>query len=771
MLNKIKRALCVLSAAAVIASVSAGCQSKNTNTGTGTSSVADEQTMAKELSYKVENVSVPENYTVSKICMHGGMYYASCDDGNKRILICFDDTGAVKWETVVREDEEGGNTSSLGVPCIDDAGNITAVISTITPDYTQSTFEIVKFTNDGTLTDTIDITKSMPNEGKNVWLMGYVQDKSGALAINFGETITVVDAAGGKIGDITVNGDTEYVISLVVTNKGEPAYVSMNFSAGKSKITTIDTKTAHIGKEYMLDGLTAYAYDGTGDYLCYIQSDTGIGGIKEDGSRESVVNLLNLGVNNSDIESVAVGDDKTFLTIGYDQDLGRTAVTRIKPSDVKIDKTIVTLGCFNINYVVRNSIARFNKTNDKYVIYVNSYADKNDTSNEEAAMTKFNNEILTGNIPDILLVDPAMPYDSYVAKGLFTDLYPLIDADPDISRDDLMPNVLSAYEKDGKLMSIAPVFNLYTNATSGKYVDENGFLTLSKSKEITEALGDAKIGGVLTKAEFLKNAMYFSDFIDFGTGKCDFDNPAFISILEESNKHPLDNESDWMSDPDSREENMMALKNGKDVIYNLEISGLDLSYELPYFPDDFTFTNFPTDRPTSKALIAPRVTFAISEKSTHKDAAFKFIEASIKTAVEKNPREWYDIQGNRHRVEDDIEYSSWYGLPIYRPDFELVAEHATDPFHYYDEKGKAIYETRTIFLNGSQIKIPDPTKEQVQKYVDAVENCNTRIPSIDEIFNTIVRDEAQNYWSGTSTAENTAQVIQSRVTLYMSEHY
>ena len=196
-----------------------------------------------------------------------------------------------------------------------------------------------------------------------------------------------------------------------------------------------------------------------------------------------------------------------------------------------------------------------------------------------------------------------------------------------------------------------------------------------------------------------------------------------------------------------------------------------MTYVTAYAVDDFVFTNFPTDRPTDKSLISTRVIYAISDKSDKKDAAWQFISTSIKSSLSKRPYQWYDEQGVRHLVEDDIRYQSWLGYPVYKPDFELQLAHALDPYHYYNEKGEAVYEDRSVYLGGTMVKVPEPTQEQLDRMSAAVTGTVTRRPALDEIYNTIIKDEAQNYWSGSSTPEQVASAVQSRVSLYMSEHY
>ena len=67
-----------------------------------------------------------------------------------------------------------------------------------------------------------------------------------------------------------------------------------------------------------------------------------------------------------------------------------------------------------------------------------------------AAQERLSVELMAGQGPDLLLVSER-PIWNWVRSGLFTDIYQLIDNDPNISRDDLYTNVLESLEFNGRL--------------------------------------------------------------------------------------------------------------------------------------------------------------------------------------------------------------------------------------------------------------------------------------------------------------------------------
>ena len=96
--------------------------------------------------------------------------------------------------------------------------------------------------------------------------------------------------------------------------------------------------------------------------------------------------------------------------------LGR--FTKVPPSEVKDKKTLV-LACNGIDYDVRNNIVKFNKNNDEYRITIQDYAALYNTEDDyQAGLNRLNADIVSGKIPDILVIDDNMPVESYVSKEM-----------------------------------------------------------------------------------------------------------------------------------------------------------------------------------------------------------------------------------------------------------------------------------------------------------------------------------------------------------------
>ena len=70
------------------------------------------------------------------------------------------------------------------------------------------------------------------------------------------------------------------------------------------------------------------------------------------------------------------------------------------------------------------------------------YSEYNTDDDYNAGIQKLNTEMLSGKLPDMIDINTySMPVEQYAAKGFLTDLYELIDADPELRRESFVQPV------------------------------------------------------------------------------------------------------------------------------------------------------------------------------------------------------------------------------------------------------------------------------------------------------------------------------------------
>lgn len=804
-----KRTACILTAGMMALSTGlfTACGDKNQGSGSN-SAVVDQSEALKTLAYKVTDVPVNFELSGNVTCKNNLFYSVSTVYNNEgdnyfsdSSIVVFDASGnTVLTIPAFKQTDPNEYAYISGDVYADDAGNITFVLSYNKYDdegNSESSNTLYTYDSTGNLVSSLDLSKVVTQEDNdnNRYFNNYIVDSQGNIYISLFTCIRVCDKSGNVLFTTPEsNGDNEWLNGLIFTNSGVPAVYKYSYSdtGSSTKLVEIDLNAKGYGKEYELGSSINTIYNGSGDYLCYSSSDTGIVGVRADNLQtESVLNLLNLGIDNSNINSMAVNDDGSFVTVGYDYS-GMTArstlslITPIDSSEVK-EKKVLTLGCFYIDWNIRSQIAEFNKTNEDYTIYATSYSESNDTSDYTAALTKFNNEILAGNVPDILLISSGMPYNSYASKGLFADLYEFMDKDDVYNRDAFMPNVLKAMEKDGKLYEITPSFTVQTYAAKKSLVGDATSLTMDQANQILATMPEGATltndSQTMTASNFLSTAITFSNFVDYTNATCNFDSPEFKAILETAKKYPAEIDYDALSNdnPNYWMEQETACRENRALLYSVYFNDFSTYTNTrdAYFGEDISFVGFPGSGAANAtgSVISTGTEIAVSSKSKYKDGAWEFIKLVLDNAVGEQDSGNYGVAitsdaSVAEAADEAVKRitSQYYGLPVVKSQLQALGQQATIPQTYTDTDGTVQQVDNTYYVGNTEVKVNLITQDEVNMLIDYFSTVDT-IARYDESLTDIINEEANNYFKGTKSVDETASLIQSRASIYLSEQY
>ena len=776
-----KRTLCILTAAAVASSVMmfTGCK-KDEGGAAGSSgnvSVSDSVVQAA-LSYKTAEIKSPKNMNQKVVYFDGKLfginnYYVKNGEETRDAvsIIVFNEQGELIKEIPIDSTEDAdGYVYINGALQVNESG-ITYMFEKSGAEGTSQELRTIDF--EGNVVRTVDISAAL----KDDYLSGWTIDKDGDLFVSTGTAVKAIDPDGKELFSVQPDGGNTYIMGLFTTNEGKPAlsYMATADDTFSAVITVVDKETKSLGKKINVAGDKGWQMQpGSGDYICYCSGDTGIVGIKEDGTIESVLNLLTVGVDNSNMEGFSAGDSGEFYITLYSFQRSGCDIVKVYPiegSEANA-KQIITLGCFSADWTLRTQVADFNKNSDEYTIYVNSYSDLKDTSDMSAAMTNFNNELLAGKVPDILLVTQDMPYQSYESKGLFTDLYEYIDKDPDLSKESFLPNILRAYESDGKLYRLGTSYHVKSYAIKPSLL-KGDTLSVKDAREAMSSLpAGAEISKYYDRATVLSEAIAFSDFIDHKNKTCNFDNPEFKAILEMAKEFPEEVDLDKMmaDNPNFYLDYFNVFLEDNTLVYPVTVNDfVNLTWTRASLGDEFELVNFPTDMPAAKGLVDSNSLFAVSNTSKNKDGAWNFIKYCLQHNIVETPYFYYDNAGNYVQTSD-IKYSTKTDdMPVLISEFELLKSHACDPNYEYDADGTRKEADITTYVGGEK-KLPPMSQQELDKFTKLLTESDTVSDSNEDIMK-IINDEASGYFSGTKSLDETVSLIQNRVNIYMSEHY
>ncbi|MBR4345777.1 MAG: extracellular solute-binding protein [Oscillospiraceae bacterium] len=771
MKTTIRRAAAAAVAMTVLLAGSSGCASSSPKTAQVTMS---EEEILSTLSYKATEVDIPDDVVLGGTTYFvGDTYYTAVGRERpsggatiKSVVFTAFDEEEVKFSTVLLEnaDDPGAECSLLAFTVTEDG---TAYVAC---SYGGSTL-LFTVSPAGEELSRRDMTAAL--EGRQV--TGMVTLPTGEFVFSANNADAVVTDSQGELvfsaqSKDGANPNNIMGSDVFLNSRGEPviSYGYMNLSEGdfQVKAVPVDMKKRKFGKQLSLEGSGSF-FSGRGDYLYYESNDTGIVGVYADGKTENVINLLNIGVDPSVATGFTACKDGSFLlNISDYTDERQRYLMRVTPAEGTSERTVLNLACFELPFDYQSKIAEFNRTNDEYLVVAASYSDGSD-SDEDAALTEFNNQLISGNIPDIVLLNEEMPIDSYIRKNMFTDLYPFMDEDSEVSRDSYLENVLKSCEKDGKLYSIYPTFYITTFGVRRSVAGEDGLLTMDRAEELVAGLSpDAKLTIDMSRDDALKNAMDFCGCIDFGNGTCDFDNDEFKRLLNVLKDIPVQRPQ-----VDSVEKGRAWLDN-KALVERYFIIALNYYRDNMklLFGDDISFVSFPTVKPAANAVIVPSERMAISSKCEDKEGAWEFVKFALTDNLLVQQQGYTDEEGVDHRVEGDYYCYCIGGFPTVKEEFDRLVEYALTPAHEYESDGTYVLKEETTTFAGAEVKLETMSEADVKLHTDLIAST-THISRINNRIYSIIEEEAKAFFDGASTVDQCAANIQSRVSLYLDEQY
>lgn len=390
-------------------------------------------------------------------------------------------------------------------------------------------------------------------------------------------------------------------------------------------------------------------------------------------------------------------------------------------------KTALTMAVvYNPDFIHASYIAQeFNNQSDKYKIVIKDYSDGG-TYDLETAKMKLNVDI--GSCPDLIGFTALSPY-VFVSHGYLMDLLPYIDADEDLSRDDI--SILKALTKEGGLYFISDQFTFTTGC--GKYStfgDRHGW-SLDEYLEIENSRSsEAETIYNITHESFLDYIVsrYVADSIDWSNGVCDLNNGTFISLLEAAAQIK---ESPEPTDPSLMDFTYDSVR----VAQGTLVMGLSyctnpakLAYDEYMAGERLSFIGWPTVDGSNGSDINLQSPVGICTYTENPDGCWEFIKYML------------------------IDHSDGYdSISVYKPALLDVIEYAKK-------------EKISQFSNGSVLM----TDEDAERFLELLADTE-HLAINDEAVMSIVTEEAMAYFDGKQTVERTAELIQSRVQLYVSE--
>ncbi len=382
-------------------------------------------------------------------------------------------------------------------------------------------------------------------------------------------------------------------------------------------------------------------------------------------------------------------------------------IIKVSPGMVK-DKTVLTLATLGAGSNVLDAILRFNNSNPDYKIDLRSYDN----------VDRLVMDITTGNGTDI--IDTGMLPDSAVDGGVFADLLPYIDSDPELSRESFIQPLLNSMIKDGGLYRLTTNFTLISfEARVSQFPGREGWTVdyveelIADRDENTPVFFWHRNQSVLLD---LLCRMSTAEYIDWDSGTCRFDSEGFKQWLRFVRDIPY---------TDSYTDEAVLLHPDNEVTY------MSAYFAKSFLQEDYVYAGFPGTSGNGSYFMeltgegsGISVSCGISAASKYKDAAWEFMKILLKS-------------------------KPLAGFPVLKEAFDAQLE-----ARICEESSTDYY----IF-----------TSEDAEKLKELV-NTTEKIVHDDDALLNLIKESTEQYFSGQKTLDEAADMIQSRVSIYVAEH-
>lgn len=349
-------------------------------------------------------------------------------------------------------------------------------------------------------------------------------------------------------------------------------------------------------------------------------------------------------------------------------------------------------------------------------------------------------ELATGNGPELMWVLQEDMYDLY-EKGLLMDLSELI---PDDVREQLVPGIIRSGTVDDKLAGIK-LYVLYNTVMVSDALWEGDTWTLDDVMEIMESKEDwdftfsyflEGMDSYKLLSEVLLTDLDGSEFLDTEQGYCNFNSPEFIHLLEICKNYAC---TEYAAR--SRDGQAAQFKNGDGIAeVTCFVDGI-LAYSawMNRYEGSAHIVGFPTREGGKNYIMADNTYLVVSAQAEHLE-----------------------------EIKELIAYLLGYENQFYNSYMSVRMDVIRDSVV---ETGENQYKLKVSANEDAFMELdakPDGTS-WLEDYLSFIETCEPEPGWRYTPVGVIISEEVQPYFAGDKSANEVAEIIQSRVQLYLDE--
>ncbi|MDE6678352.1 MAG: extracellular solute-binding protein, partial [Ruminococcus sp.] len=504
--------------------------------------------------------------------------------------------------------------------------------------------EIRTYSPDGELLETHEVDGFHSYEDFNFIDGFYEYGENYVISFNGGYALVSAD---GEILDMP--DETKHLVFGTDTDGKTYVCGSQKYSVTDGKRISLDENNATEYGKYI--NRTGAVFGGAGDFKLFMVLNEGIFGIAPNDELVQIMDFTDSKVSPSGIYFACYAGDGKFVICGDDQTLADGMfldTLTVRPDDYVENKTDLTLGCIDWSNNAPEIAMMYSKQSDNYNVEVKKYKD----------IDNLRLDVLSGDAPDLFAYQETAFMYRYANLGAFANLYDFMDNNDGIKCDDILENVLQAYEYKGGLYGIPVAFNIQgvylanSDVISRDYTYWNYDEFLNFAENMPEGMYLGSKNSHFAYRDHLFGEIVIQscgDWIDYDNYTCDFNNEKFIHLLNFCNNVEINEpynweNSDWgteQQDIEYMESETSILRKTALLYTHMNCSDFSDFVLFPvqtglYLNDNYTFLISPSDDRNCGISTTNDMCFSIINNTDCPEGAWDFMNYVLSPYFQNN---------------------------------------------------------------------------------------------------------------------------------------
>lgn len=415
-------------------------------------------------------------------------------------------------------------------------------------------------------------------------------------------------------------------------------------------------------------------------------------------------------------------------------------------------KEIITLGtCRRIQSwdQISKSVTAFNQSQNQYTLELKQYDN----------CSQFALDIARKQGCDLFdLCDGRIGADIYAVKGVLEDLTPYFESSDVVSREAVLDSVWRAGSIDGKMFFVIPAFRSSGILVEKDYITDGGW-----TGEEYIALADRYPESMLNKDVQSPTAQIFTylnqyvgNYIDWEKRTCSFDGREFVELLEKLK------ELSTRSYKTPEDSDVESVRNGVYLTYAVTMGNSFQQNEYKdlkdAFFDAYVLAGVPTADGTLRYDMFYQQMYGMNAEAGNKKGAWAFLEYLLSEEYQQTVS------------PDSVSRQDTSPIAEYFPARKDVLEKTLqENLEYEPEADGPVRGSANKYTKEITYEYRSFQQEDRNFILKLVENSYREAFLTDQIPLNLIKEEAEPFFEGQKSAADVAKIIQSRVSLYLSE--